>query len=67
MVRYECDRCGYSSLLKPNFIKHLNRKYICKVKKKDISIDLIKKSKLVWTNFEFFDCFIEFFHCSFYF
>ena len=38
MVKYECDRCGYSSLLKPNFIKHLNRKYICKPKIKDITI-----------------------------
>ena len=43
MVKYLCDRCGYSSPLRPNFIKHLNRKYICKSKINDISIEEIKE------------------------
>ena len=42
MVKYVCDRCGYVNQHRSNFIKHLNRKYICKVINKDISIKDIK-------------------------
>jgi len=37
MVNYKCLRCGYSNKIKTKFIKHLNRKHICKPKLKDIS------------------------------
>ena len=37
MVNYKCLRCGYSNNNKLKFIKHLNRKHICKPKLKDIS------------------------------
>jgi hypothetical protein len=37
MVNYKCLRCGYSNNIKTKFIKHLNRKHICKPKLKDIS------------------------------
>ena len=43
MVKYECNRCGYTNQHRSNFIKHLNRKYICKSLKNDISIEEIKK------------------------
>jgi hypothetical protein len=41
MVKYYCDRCGYTHRIKSTFIKHLNRKYICKPKIKDIEISII--------------------------
>ena len=37
MVNYKCLRCGYSNNNKLKFTKHLNRKFICKPKLKDIS------------------------------
>ena len=43
MVKYECFRCGYTNKIKSNFIKHLNRKFTCKPKIKDISIEEINK------------------------
>ena len=43
MVKYICDRCGYVNQHRSNFIKHLNRKYKCKVINKDISIEEIKE------------------------
>jgi hypothetical protein len=43
MVKYECFRCGYVNKIKSNFIKHLNRKFTCKPKIKDISIEEINK------------------------
>ena len=41
MVKYECFRCGYTNKIKSNFIKHLNRKFTCKPKIKDITIEEI--------------------------
>jgi len=38
MVKYECFRCGYTNKIKSNFIKHLNRKFTCKPKIKDILV-----------------------------
>ena len=43
MVKYICDRCGYVNQHRSKFIKHLNRKYKCKVINKDISIEEIKE------------------------
>ncbi len=37
MVQYDCLRCGFSNKSRTLFIKHLNRKFICKPKLKDIS------------------------------
>jgi hypothetical protein len=37
MVQYDCLRCGFSNKSRTIFIKHLNRKFICKPKLKDIS------------------------------
>ena len=38
MVKYECFRCGYTNNIKSRFIKHLNRKFICKPIKEDLEI-----------------------------
>ena len=43
MVKYECFRCGYINKIKSNFIKHLNRKFTCKPKIKDITIEEINE------------------------
>ena len=36
MVIYKCFRCGYTNKIKSSFINHLNRKFICKPKIKEI-------------------------------
>ena len=42
---YHCDRCGYSTNDKSNFMKHLNKKYICEPLLNEIDIkELIKKA-----------------------
>ena len=41
MVNYECSRCGYNTNIKSKFISHLHRKYLCKPKLKDISVEEI--------------------------
>jgi hypothetical protein len=38
MVNYKCNRCGFISIRRGRFIKHLNRKFICKPLIEDISI-----------------------------
>ena len=44
MVLYECDRCGWTSNRKPNFKRHLLRKYPCSPVKNDIELaDIYKK------------------------
>ena len=43
MTNYFCSRCSYETNKKGSFIKHLNRKNICKPKLADISIDEIKE------------------------
>ena len=43
MVKYECFRCGYINNIKTIFNNHLNRKFICKPKLKDITIEKIKE------------------------
>jgi hypothetical protein len=43
MVNYKCLRCGYTIHIKTIFIKHLNRKFICKPLIEDISIKKIYK------------------------
>ena len=42
MVNYKCNRCGYETKHKANFITHLNRKNICPPLLEDISIEEIK-------------------------
>ena len=42
MVNYKCNRCGYETKHKANFITHLNRKNICQPLLEDISIEEIK-------------------------
>ena len=42
MVNYKCNRCGYETKHKANFITHLNRKNICDPILEDISIEEIK-------------------------
>ena len=37
MVNYKCLRCGFNNKSRTIFINHLNRKFICKPKLKDIS------------------------------
>ena len=54
MVNYECFRCGYSNNIKTIFINHLNRKFTCKPKIKDITIEEIynnyfNKEKKIFT------------------
>ena len=41
MVKYECFRCGFINNIKSRFINHLNRKFTCKPKIKDITIEEI--------------------------
>ena len=41
MVNYICDRCGFESTIKTRIQRHLERKYICKPKLKDIDISII--------------------------
>ena len=43
MVKYECFRCGYTNKIKSNFIKHLNRKFICQPILNNISTEEIYK------------------------
>lgn len=43
MSYYKCHRCGYESTRLSNFKNHLNRKFICKPKLRDIEIVEIKK------------------------
>ena len=40
---YSCDRCGYTTNLRSNFKKHLERKTLCKPIKQTISIEKIKE------------------------
>ena len=41
MVNYECNRCGYVTKHKANFITHLERKNICAPLLEDVSIEII--------------------------
>ena len=41
MSKYTCNRCGYITPLKYNFIKHINRKNICPPKLLDVDINCI--------------------------
>lgn len=38
MVNYFCNRCGYNTYHKSNFVNHINRKFICKPKISDVDI-----------------------------
>ena len=43
MVNYKCLRCGFINIRRGRFIQHLNRKFTCNPKLKDISIKEIYK------------------------
>ena len=43
MVYYECQRCGYNTILKGNIKHHLNRKNICNPILDNISIEQMKE------------------------
>ena len=54
---FVCERCGSSFKRKNNFIRHLNRKYICKPIKSNISVEeIIKKNKLVFKSEKKYEC-----------
>ena len=64
MVNYKCLRCGYSNNIKTKFIKHLNRKHICKPKLKDMSRQEIydfyfKKDKIKFETVEEPTCILD--------
>ena len=42
MVLYKCDRCGYTTTKTHSFKYHLNRKYPCKIKYQNKSLESIK-------------------------
>lgn len=42
-MKYICGRCGYNTVRKGDFRKHLNRKHTCEAKLSDINIDEIKE------------------------
>lgn len=51
MKNYICLRCGYTTDRVFNFKKHLNRKYLCKVKLEEVdNIDQLKYYNLVTSN-----------------
>ncbi len=41
MVSYNCDRCGFKTIHKHHFLRHLRRKYPCRTKLQDIPIEKI--------------------------
>lgn len=43
MNKFNCERCGFQSKFRSNFIRHLKRKYPCKPILKDISIQDLKQ------------------------
>ena len=42
MVNYICLRCGFSNKSKTHFLNHLNRKFPCKPKLNDITLEDVK-------------------------
>ena len=59
MVKYICDRCDYSTHRKGNFKNHIFRKYVCKIKNKDIDIEIIRKKYVltddqIYHNYNYF-------------
>ena len=51
MVNYKRPRCGYNTENKPNIIRHLNRKHLCKPKLLNIDIIIFKKDIINGLNF----------------
>ena len=43
MVLYYCSRCGYTNINRSVFLKHLNRKNVCKQTLSEVSIEEIKE------------------------
>ena len=42
MSEFKCERCGFLSKYRSNFIRHLKRKFICPPKLKDVNLNSIK-------------------------
>ena len=42
MPTYSCLRCGFETNVKYNYIRHINRKRVCKPTINNISIELIR-------------------------
>ena len=53
---FECQRCGVTMNRKNNFLRHLQRKFVCKPIKQNISIEILleqfKKTHLTKKNIE---------------
>jgi hypothetical protein len=47
---HNCKRCGYSTNIKGNFKKHLQRKTLCKPKLSNIPLELIQESYNIFVN-----------------
>ena len=43
MVKYYCNRCGYTTNNRTYFLKHLNRKFTCKDTLESVTISFLKK------------------------
>ena len=44
MTNYVCDRCGFETKLRPNFVRHLSRKNMCLPNLRNIStLEVVKK------------------------
>ena len=43
MVKYICERCGYSTQYKGNFRSHLNRKTLCPPICSNIDINIVRE------------------------
>ena len=54
MVKYNCPRCGYNTQNKPNIVRHLNRKNMCKPKNFDF--DILKYKDDIINGKEFINC-----------
>jgi hypothetical protein len=54
MVNYNCPRCGYNTQNKPNIVRHMNRKNICKPKINDF--DILKYKDEIISGKEFSKC-----------
>ena len=39
MDTFSCQRCGYESFRKTDFLRHLSRKYPCRPKLQDVSVE----------------------------
>ena len=51
MTNYVCDRCGFETKLRPNFVRHLYRKNMCLPNLRNISIlEVVQKYSIEMNN-----------------